>query len=296
MPTIYGKEVKITVTESCTVCGLCVKHCPCEYLQLKEGKVKGDKAGSWGCLTCGHCEAICPAQAIQIEAEGIGPEDVLRFSQAKMPSYDELFRLLVKRRSIRQFAEKPVSQDLAEKILEASQQAPAGLPPSSVKVVVLEGKEKVRSFAFEFLEEVKKMSWLFSKPGVWLLRPFMSQEEHRDMREVVAPIYKTLLDGREQKKDFMFYDAPLAMIFAGTGDPVDAGIACTYAMIAAESLGLGSCMIGTVVPMLSRMSRGFKKKHRISQGMKHGVAIVFGYPTVTFERGIRRRFSEISFA
>lgn len=295
MPTIYGKEVGIVVNDQCNVCGLCVELCPSQYLELEAGKVRGEKTGSWGCLTCGHCAAVCPTEAIHVEAEGMGREDVIPFSPEKPPSYDELFRLLVSRRSIRKFLDQPVSRDVTEKILEASQQAPAGLPPSTVKAVVLDGKEKVRSFAFDFLDEAAKSSWLFSKAGIWFLRPFMSAEEHRDLRELIVPIFQMLIKGRAQGKDFLFYDAPLAMIFAGTGDPIDAGIACTYAMIAAESLGLGSCMIGTVVPMLSRTSRSFKEKYRIMPGMKHGIAIIFGYPAVTFERGVRRRFAGISF-
>lgn len=116
------------------------------------------------------------------------------------------------------------------------------------------------------------------------------------MRELVVPLYHMLIKGRRHGKDYLFYDAPLAMIFTGKRDPVDSGIACTYAMLAAESLGLGSCMIGTVVPMLGRMSRGFREKYKITPDMTHGLAIIFGYPAVTFERGIRRRFAGISFA
>lgn len=295
MPTIYGKKVEIVVNDQCNVCGLCVEGCPTAYLELAAGKVTGGKKDSWGCLTCGHCAAICPTEAIHVESEGIDRGDVIRFSQEKPPAYDALFRLLVSRRSIRKFTDRPVPHDVSEKILEAAQQAPAGLPPSTVKVVVLEGKEAVRSFAFDFLDAVKKMSWLFSKAGVWLLRPFMSKEEHRSMREMVLPIYQELLHGRAQGKDLMFYDAPLAMIFACSEDPADAGIACTYAMIAAESLGLGSCMIGTVVPMLPHTNREFRERYKITPDMRHGLAIIFGYATETFERGIRRRFAGVSF-
>ena len=46
--------------------------------------------------------------------------------------------------------------------------------------------------------------------------------------------------------DLLFYGAPCVLLFHQSpyADPVDGHIACTYAMIAAESLGLGTCMIG----------------------------------------------------
>lgn len=296
MTTIYGKEVSIVINEKCNACGLCVSECPCEYLEMVQGKVRSDREGSWGCLTCGHCAAICPEHAVSVESDGISDEDILEFSKEKKASYGELFRLMANRRSIRKFKDQPVSSDTVHQILEAAQQAPAGLPPSTVKAVVLEREEKVRAFAFDFLDETARMSWMFSKIGVWTLRPFMSGEEHKDFREAIVPIYKTLMQGRREEKDFLFYDAPLAMIFAGTGDAADSVIACTYAMLVAESLGLGACMIGTVVPMLPRVSQAFRDQYQITKDMQHGLAIIFGYSQATFQRGIRRRFAGISLA
>lgn len=295
MPTLDGLEVKITVDRAkCVVCGQCVKVCPCEYLAIEDKKVIERKDSPMGCLTCGHCAAICPQAAITVESDGFLREDVFEFSKDEPPSYESLYRLLAGRRSIRQFKDQAVPADIVADILEAAQTAPAGLPPSDVKVCVLDDKAQVRAFAFDFLNEAKRSAWLFSKWGIWVLRPFMTAEQHKEMREKVAPLYLALLKGRRAGMDFLFYDASLAMVFlTAEGDPVDPTIAATYAMIAAESLGLGSCMIGTVAPMIKETSERFKDKYRIPKDAGQGLAVIFGYPLPKFQRGVRRRFAGI---
>jgi nitroreductase len=228
-----------------------------------------------------------------VQAEQIGRDDLVAFTGEKAASYDQLMSLFLRRRSIRRFKDKPVADDVVQKILEAAQQAPAGLPPSTVDAWVINGKEKVRAFAFDFLDEAGRMAWLFSKVGIWAFRPFMSAVQHKKMREKIVPLYRGLLGGRRDGKDFLFYDAPLVMIFTGESDPVDAMIAATYAMAAAESLGLGSCMIGTVIPMLPSVRKVFLEKYSIKMGRKDGMAIIFGYFDMQFRRGIRRRFENI---
>ena len=63
------------------------------------------------------------------------------------------------------------------------------------------------------------------------------------------------------------YDAPLAMYFYGSPycDPADPIIAATYAMIAAETLGLGSCMLGAIHPFIQkgRKAAKFRNDHHI---------------------------------
>jgi ferredoxin len=295
MPTLDGLEVKIIVDRAkCVVCGQCVKVCPCEYLAIEDKRIVERQDPPMGCLTCGHCAAICPQAAITVENEGFLREDVFEFSKANPAVYDSLYRLLAGRRSIRQYKDQEVPADFIEKILEAAQTAPAGLPPSDVKVCVLVGKAQVRAFAFDFLDEAKRSAWLFSKWGIWFLRPFMSARQHKEMRDKIAPLYQALLQGRRAGMDFLFYDAPLAMIFlTDEGDPVDPTIAATYATVAAESLGLGSCMIGTVAPMLKETSERFKNKYQIPKDAGHGLAVIFGYPLPKFQRGVRRRFAGI---
>ena len=69
--------------------------------------------------------------------------------------------------------------------------------------------------------------------------------------------------------------------------------AMTYAMLAAESLGLGSCMLGTTVALSH--DKAFKKKYGIAPQNKIGLALVIGHPAVTFHRGVKRRLASVTF-
>ncbi len=96
------------------------------------------------------------------------------------------------------------------------------------------------------------------------------------------------------------YDAPLAIYFYGSpyADPADPVIAATYAMITAESLGLGACMIGGIHPLiqLGRKAARFRKKQGIKYASRGGLFVIFGHPGVKYKRGIRRTFASIDYA
>jgi hypothetical protein len=68
-------------------------------------------------------------------------------------------------------------------------------------------------------------------------------------------------------------------------------------MIAGESLGLGTCMLGAVHPLIQngKKARKFREEHGIRFKSREGLFVVFGYPALKFKKGIRRTFADISF-
>jgi nitroreductase len=65
--------------------------------------------------------------------------------------------------------------------------------------------------------------------------------------------------------------------------------------MAAESLGLGSCMIGSVTPVYKRGGKAFIRKYGIPDYAKYGIAVIFGYPKYRYHKAIRRSFAHINF-
>lgn len=290
-------EVKINY-DKCKACGLCVEVCKGAPLYLEDGKVKIDQTYYFGCIGCGHCAAVCPTGAITVEGRDILPDSFLDIPlKEARAGYEELIALMLARRSIREFEDKEIEQEKIDKILEAASTAPMGLPPSDVEVLVLKGKEKVREFSDDMLEHMKSQKWVFSKPSLLLMKPFMKKEEYEVMDKFVNPAIEAFEEKRKEGVDWLLYNAPLAMYFdvSSYADPVDPFITATYAMLAAESLGLGSCMIGTIGPMLKSGGKKIKEKYGINLRNQHGIAIIFGYSAVKYRRAVRRKFARIHY-
>lgn len=90
------------------------------------------------------------------------------------------------------------------------------------------------------------------------------------------------------------YGAPVALVFYGRKGAMAANvpIACTYAMLAAESLGLHTCMIESMAPIL-RSSKKLRNTYGIAPDAKNILILICGYPCVDFKYGVRRTFASV---
>lgn len=262
---------------------------------MEEGRVFVDQSRLFGCIACGQCMAVCPQDCIEVCGRALKPED--RFEllpPEKRTDYESLLGLLEARRSVRRYRDWPVDRAMIEKILQAAATAPMGIPPSDVRVRVFEGRETVNGFAADFIEFVRKWQWLAEWPFNWLWRVFYGKAMSETLETFALPLFEHLVKCQAEGEDDLLHRAPLAMLFYGGSynDPADAEVAATYAMLAAEALGLGSCMIGSVAPLL-RYSKKLKEKYGLQTDMQGGIMVVFGHPEVQYKRGIRRSFAEV---
>jgi hypothetical protein len=240
--------------------------------------------------------AICPEGAIEISGRETGFKDLFILPEASQAAdYNQLNALLERRRSIREFAEKEVSADIIEKIVNAARTSPMGLPPSDVNVLILGSRDAVRSFGLDFCGYLNDMKWFVSDWFLALMRPFWGKANDEMFKGFVKPMFKFFIKKRDEGINMVTYDAPLAMYFYGSPytDPADPIIAATVAMYAAESLGLGTCMIGSVHPLIQngKRARKFREKYNIKYTSREGLVVLFGYPAIKYEKGIRRTFA-----
>ena len=299
MPLNYGRapgtaDVRIDYGK-CSGCGLCVRVCKGAALFTKNGKVVVDQTRSLGCLACGQCVTICPQACIFVEGRDLLPSDLVEMPASdSMADYAQLYTLLLSRRSIRDYQEKDVGEGVIQKILDAASTAPMGFPPSEVGVLVLETREKVAAFRADLFKALKKMSRTLSPVMVSLMRPFIGKESCDMLRGIVIPMMKIFMDRDREGIDLFFHGAPMAMYFYGTGsaDPADPVITATYAMLAAQTLGLGSCMLG-FPPHLMKKNRALRVKYGLPKNIQPGMAVVFGYPALKFPRALKRRFAKV---
>ncbi len=281
---------------TCTACGRCVRICPSLCLRTRDGKPHISPSDKFGCLACGHCMAVCPTGAIRVTGRGMAGEDVLPLlPPSARATADALEGLLMARRSTRHYENLPVERAIIDRLLAMSSTAPMGFPPSPVGVVVINGKERVQELARDLSAVFRKWLFLKSPVGSVVLRLMMDKQAVELMRTFVLPVAETIIEGRKENKDLLFYDAPCVLLFHyPMKDTIDPTIACSFATIAAEALGLGSCMIGTVAPGLQGNTR-LKTKWGVPPKRFLSIAMTLGYPSVKFLHGIRRQFASVEF-
>jgi Nitroreductase len=300
IPTSRTQEnAVIHIDESiCNGCGLCVTVCKDFSLTIRNKKASLADGPQFGCIACGHCMMVCPRGAITIEGRCASADDLTDVpSKEDASTHQALLALMQRRRSMREFKDKPVERELIEKVVEAASTAPMGLPPSDVHVLVLDGKDNVRAFTEDFCNYLEGMKWFTSNWFLALMRPFWGKQNDRLFRDFVKPCLECYTSFMKKGENVVTYDAPVALYFYGSAysDPADPSVAATYAMLTAESLGLGTCMLGAIHPMIQngKAAKKFRETHNIRCKSRDGLFVIMGYPAIQFSRGIKRSFAAV---
>lgn len=295
---VHPESGTVQIDDShCTACGECVAACPAEHLRLEDGHVRPGGDGPFECIACGHCMMVCPTSAIAVTGRGVAPADLVALpAEARKATADQLAALMLRRRSVRSFLDRDVPRELLERIVDAAASAPMGVPPWDVGCVVVSGRAKVEALSRTVARGYARMLRIFRPGTLVLLRPLLGRVATEQFRSFICPLGRSIVEARREGRDTVFWGAPALLLFHASpyADRVDAAIACTYAMLAAEALGLGSTMIGSAPPILAR-DPAARAALGVPRGNKPAIALIVGYPARAFERGIRRRFSSVDF-
>lgn len=295
--SIYREPGKVTVDEkTCSQCGSCAGICPAEVLIMEEGRLQVSDKSPFGCIACGHCMMVCPTGAITVTGRGISPEDLMPLpGLGERANVNQLEALMRSRRSIRRFRKSPVDPGLVERVVEIASTAPMGIPPWDIGCVSVIGREEVRQIADEIIKGYEGFLKIFKPWLLAVMRPFIGKVKYELFSSFIRPLAQIYVGEHRKGRDRLFYEAPALLIFHHSPytDVLDAGIACTYAMLAAESLGLGSTIIGGAPPILQR-NRALCRRLGIPDSNKPSVALILGHPAVSFRKTIHRRFAHVS--
>ncbi len=283
--------------EKCTTCGSCTKVCSGDPLYLEDNMIKIDQSRGFGCIGCGQCVAVCPQDCIKVEGRTLSSDDFDEIAPVNQRAdFDSLLSLMQARRSIRKFKDKEIEDKKIQSIIDAVKTAPMGIPPSDVEILVLKGRDKVQGFAKDIAETMYKIKWFFGPVMQKIFLPLFGRGFVEMAQTFIYPISKLFKEEHDKGNDLLLHEAPLAMYFhvSPFADPVDPYISATYAMLAAESLGLGTCMIGTPAQFLKHIKK-LKKKYGIPVKNQQGIAVIFGYPVVKFRKSIKRSIGGVKY-
>lgn len=168
-----------------------------------------------------------------------------------------VLKAIAERRAVRSYESKPVPKDIISKIIEAANQAPSAMNSQPWRFVVIEDPEFHKKLTKAAIPNSKKM-----------LEPF---------KEINPERYQAIMKRYEELEDPIYYSAPIIIFVIGSGQFVDLScpLACENMMLAAYSLGLGSCWVhfGSLVTD----NEEIKRKLELSDDEKIYGPIIIGY-------------------
>jgi nitroreductase len=174
-----------------------------------------------------------------------------------------------KRRSIRAYEPKPIPRDVINTIIEAGNQAPS---------VGREEKGK-KGFLFQPWRFVVVEDPAFKQKLVQTTLPIWKKfiesikEAHPELYENIMRLY----DARPEPHDMVYHSAPVILFVIGPiSNAVSCALACENIMIAATSLGLGSCYVG--FGMMVKGNADVVKALELTDGERIYGPILLGYP------------------
>jgi len=211
---------RITVDKSlCKLCGACVEVCPDKSIALDQDGFPEDVPESM-CIFCGHCVAVCSNDAL---AHAELPEDAFLLAAKELPAPALIDGLLMSRRSVREFEDRPVGRQVMEELLDVARRAPSAVNSQMVHWIVVEGKEKIYALSRETMNGMPP-------PG--------NGGGHG----------ASFLKRWESGDDIVLRGAPTVVVACTPIDydwgKEDSTIALTFLEVAALARGLGACWAG----------------------------------------------------
>jgi len=283
-------------SDLCTGCGSCVAVCPTGTISLIEGKavVSGEES-----IFCGHCEAVCPQQAISVTAIDEAMSQYKTFAAGKkwLPhgqfSTPALVQLMASRRSCRCFTDQPVDRNMLEDLVKIGITAPSGTNSQSWTFTVLPTRKAVISFAGQIASYYGRLNTTAEKT---LLRKFLKLIGKGELEAYYQSYYgkvkKALEEWHESGKDPLFHGGTAVILVGskpGASCPAeDALLATQNILLAAHSMGLGSCLIGFAVAAIEK-DPSLKQSAGIPPEEEIYAVIALGYPDEVYQRTAGRK-------
>ncbi len=207
-------------------------------------------------------------------------------------------RVILERRSVRKYRDRQVPEKLVRRILEAGRFAPSAGNSQPWRFVVVRDREMLDEMEnhVRFLCRVLKfmLDWESSPLGrlSWVLAQLYIRLMPNKLHPIPFGAIRLIADGKLK----LFHGAPTVIFILedrrGVSKPqVDVGICGQNMVLAAHSLGLGTCWVGFVE--LLKFGSKWKKKLGATWPYRFIEAISLGYPVGEPDGMVARELHEI---
>ena len=129
-----------------------------------------------------------------------------------MPSYEQVREMIVARRSIRTFQERPVEKEIIEKVIDGARFAPSLKNTQSTRFTVVQDKPLLHAIASSTAEWLGKVAKRLKNP-FW--RKLYTLRGETDIEQVSQWINQLDLIAERMRKDIdlVLFEAPVLLLF-----------------------------------------------------------------------------------
>jgi nitroreductase len=181
---------------------------------------------------------------------------------------NDVFKNIYLRRAVRDYKPVDVPDDILREIIKAGTYAPSAANRQPWRFIVVKNKELIHR-----LSDRAKKAWLEKAGGI------------------EDPHLKQVADAMRMPEFSIFYNAPaLVLIFAAPGalsPEYDCALAAENMMLAARSLGIGSCWVGFGMPIGE--DEEMLGELKVPEGLKLMAPLIFGYPVKDIQAAPARK-------
>lgn len=289
-------------SEKCNSCGLCILNCPFKCWEMGENKIPKMK-DDYACFSCSNCIVSCPEGAVSmVEAyyadKGFFDIQYPPFrtpmepmdAEGRLDEWTDVEKLILERRSVRNFKNKQVPDSFIRRILEAGRFAPSGGNHQPWKFTVVTDRDFINSLeeaCFRILQVLHNM-----------------YADDNKVMDLVDKFPAGAFDPRVQggfkcvaEKELPVYLNAPVVIFIGCSEKMinpeeHAGICGQNMSLAAKSLGLGSCWsnFGATAEAIPEL----KAKLGFQEGWRIYSTLCLGYPKFKQEGIVARQFRPVT--
>lgn len=177
---------------------------------------------------------------------------------------NQVIEAIKRRRSIRAYEAKPVPRELLEMIIEAGNEAPSAMNSQPWRFVVIQDNAAKRTLLGAALPQAKKVTEM--------------------VKDVDPERYEQIKKRYAELPDPVYYSAPAVVFVIGNGRYKDHScpLACENMILAAHSVGLGTCWVGFGAMVTE--DEDVRKLLDLKEGDSIFGPILVGYPKTTPER------------
>ena len=170
---------------------------------------------------------------------------------------NDVFKNVYLRRAVRDYRPQEVPDDILRELIKAGTYAPSAVNKQPWRFVVVKNREMIRR-----LSDRSKKAWIDSAG------------------KVDDPHLKQVVNAMRMPEFNIFYNAPVLVLIFASPDAYmpqyDCALAAGNMMLAARSLGIGSCWIGFGMPIGS--DKELLEELKVPEDHKLMAPLIFGYP------------------